>query len=184
MNSAVRHVRFNLHGNSLTKRVFDVIAQFPEGIAAHEIKDLLPEDNVGNAIFGTISALKMGGKILTAAKRKNPVTDHWVAAYTINENWNAGAPIMRKPAPAPIGIQANLDAAKATIAELQAWKAAAIARYPDLAVEPALLEARKRAAAVFKTDGDHLKATAIMAGKHDSTAIVRALFDAITEMQP
>lgn len=61
------------------------------------------------------------------------------------------------------------------LAELRAWKADAIARYPDLGVKPVVLEARKIVADVFGKE----KRDAIMRGEHDAGPAMKVAVSAL-----
>lgn len=59
------------------------------------------------------------------------------------------------------------------IADLIAWKEAAIKEYPDLAVKPEILEARKVLAKVFTDNGDKIKAAEARTGSLDNTTLMK-----------
>lgn len=59
------------------------------------------------------------------------------------------------------------------VAELEAWQTEAIRRYPDLAVKPEILEARRVIAEVYTQKGDKQKVIEAMAGKLDETALMQ-----------
>jgi len=59
------------------------------------------------------------------------------------------------------------------IADLIAWKDAAIKEHPDLAVKPEILEARRVLAKVFTDNGDKTKAAEARTGSLDNTTLMR-----------
>lgn len=89
--------------------------------------------------------------------------------YTLSD----GAPVKPKAIPLTSNVIRDLEA---RITELLAWKNAAIARFPDLGVDPIVLEARRIAAQAAPD-----QAADIAAGRRDGSAIIRALVIALTE---
>lgn len=72
------------------------------------------------------------------------------------------------------------DAAKAAIAELEAWKANAVARYPDLAVDPVLHKARELLAVAMAPLG---QAADVRDGMFDDTPAMTAIRAALRTSQ-
>lgn len=69
--------------------------------------------------------------------------------------------------------QATIDQLRARVAELEAWKADAIQRYPDLAVPPLLKKARDIVAAELRASDDINQAERVELGHCDTTLPVR-----------
>lgn len=65
------------------------------------------------------------------------------------------------------------------VAALRTWKQEALLRYPDLAVDPLILKARKIVADLLNKQGDIPRAKSVTAGQQDTTLIVRATFEAL-----
>lgn len=84
---------------------------------------------------------------------------------------------------APSGSKASLRGRvrqlEDEVATLRSWKTEALLRYPDLAVEPAVLQARKIVADLLKTNGDATRAADVQAGKSDTTLIMKATIAAL-----
>jgi hypothetical protein len=68
------------------------------------------------------------------------------------------------------------------LAELEAWKEAAMSRFPDLAVSPIVLKARKLVADEVRAGGDMLLANQIVEGKKDETLLVKVAIKALEEV--
>lgn len=169
-------------GNSFPKRVYDVIKQFPEGLIAAEIASLFPDEGgTKNLVFSTLNNMKGRKLIKVIGKRVSAETGYKCAVYGVDRAYDE-SPRSVSRVPTNKGLQARLDAANAKIAELEAWKSEAIQRFPDLAVGPALVAARKKVAAMFRSEGDSMKADAVMKGQHDNTPIVRLAASLIEEM--
>lgn len=86
--------------------------------------------------------------------------------------------IATKDAPKPITTDAGdkIRDLQAKVAELEAWKADAIARYPDLGIPPLLKRARQIAAKRFKSEPAH---SDIVSGRKDNSALILAIMDAL-----
>jgi hypothetical protein len=76
-------------------------------------------------------------------------------------------------------LKQTLDAALEQVANLQAWQEFAIKRYPDLAVKPEIMAARKIAQEYYEQRGDKQKASDIRAGKHDDAPFMHMILAAM-----
>lgn len=152
---------------SVNQKVVDAIRSIPE-MCRSEIIFLL-SDVSQKQVSNAISRMVHKGQ-LAVTEKPNPAErgPRVVQAYT----WVGNQKAKRQPVTDPVvGL-------KARIAELEAWKADAIARFPDLATDPVVLEARKIAAAEFDTDP--AMRDAILAGRKDECAIMRAVTAALS----
>jgi len=176
-------IQFNRDGRPLAPRVLDVLAQFNEGLLASEAKELFPNEGNPNAVYAALSLLKSQGAVKVTGKRISPLSGKLssVFAATGKPAIELGRARPRK-SPTNIGMVARLDAANSKIAALEAWQADAIKRFPDLAVDPAVIQARKRVAAMFRADGDSMKADAALSGQMDNTPIMRAVTATIEDL--
>jgi len=180
----------NPTGQPLVNRLYDAIAQFPEGLTCAELYDLFPDEGYKNAVFAAISAMAKCGVLKRHGERTSPKSGRLVSVYITAKpmsefRWITGGAKSKgnvRNLPTPPAIAARLDEANATIATLEAWKADAIKRFPDLAVDPAIITARKKVAALYRADGDNMKASAVIAGQHDHTPIMRAVASVIEDM--
>lgn len=69
--------------------------------------------------------------------------------------------------------QQNQQSISAELEQLRAWKAAAIKRFPELAVREETLSARKIAAAYFRKSGDTGRAQKIERGELDNSPVIQ-----------
>ena len=66
------------------------------------------------------------------------------------------------------------------VKDLTAWKAAAIAKHPDLApADPLLLKAREIAAQISTNNRNHVMASRVLEGAYDNTDVVQAALAAL-----
>lgn len=72
-------------------------------------------------------------------------------------------------------LECRIDKLKSDIAVLEAWKASAIAQHPELGVDPTVIEARRKVAAIFSGKGLELKAQLVLSGEMDSSDAMRAV---------
>lgn len=169
---------------SFDERVLDTLAHFPEGLSHDELKSLFPEVRT-NGVHAALYNLRVGECAHVIKMRDRDVgrpEKIWAATGRAYEDRNRGRDKMKARKPTSIAIDARLSDALAKIAELEAWQAHAIARYPDLAVEPAIIEARKRVAAILRETGDTSGADQVMHGNRDHTPIVKAVAATIRDL--
>ena len=79
---------------------------------------------------------------------------------------------------------ALVDGLKQRIAELEQWKTTAIARFPDLGIDPIVLNARQIVSAELRStndSGDRNAADAIMAGQRDNVLAMRLVIKMLEE---
>ncbi|MFZ9627302.1 MAG: MarR family transcriptional regulator [Burkholderiaceae bacterium] len=82
-------------------------------------------------------------------------------------------------------LTAEVDRARDRLVEADAWKAAAIAKYPDLApVDPLLAKAREIAAQLFAVQGNNDAAARITTGEYDTIDAVQAALVALRSVAP
>ncbi len=142
--------------------VIEIVANLP-GITRAEVIDLMPHEPKIN-IDRNLSYLTKNGRITRSAERP---FKHYPPAHGVE-----------LPAPKVVPIaSARIRELEATVADLQAWKAMALARFPDLAVEPIILQARRIAAEAAPEHADQ-----IAKGLKDSSPIIRAVVMALAEV--
>lgn len=131
-----------------------IVSQYP-GLTAAEIETLL--DKPAGTISNRLHAARKAGLIR--------------AEKTVELN----KPLRYYPADgkpdAPFKRSNTLQRKEARIKELEAWKADAIARFPELGVDPKLLAARRRLAE-FYSEADR---AAVLAGEFDNSIAMRVL---------
>lgn len=81
------------------------------------------------------------------------------------------------PKPSQFAVAVVSEDLKAQVRELEEWKTLALARFPDLAVEPAMLQARKIFAEQYKSDPHVVRD--IMGGAKDTSPAIRAIVAAL-----
>lgn len=164
----------NHQGQTLAKRVYDILVQFPEGLTSAELTDLLPEvKGGGDAISSILTNLKSSGVVKVTGSRPSTRSTKILAVHSVAKDYSEHN--YKKPAkttPTAAGLQARLSEALSKIEALEAWKADAIKRFPILGVEPSLAEARERVAAFFRENGDPERSKEIQAGLRDKSPMV------------
>jgi hypothetical protein len=118
-----------------------------------------------------------GKKVVTM---KNGVPKY-VPTYALSSNPTPNVVKMKRKAPTEAALHMQIKQLNAQIAELEAWKRDAIARYPDLAVDPVVLKARKLVAEEVRAGGDHTLADQIARGVKDETLMMRVTIKALEE---
>lgn len=91
----------------------------------------------------------------------------------------AGAESARAPVAADIVELAEIEALKAEIAELRAFKARVHAAFPDFETDPTLLKARRIGYHALMDEGNNDGADSVVIGEADNTAFVRAIVAAL-----
>lgn len=164
---------------TIQHEVLEAVRLLKDDATFPKVCELLPERSKGT-ISSALFALRAAGEI-TAEKI---LGSHGTAfRYSINPNPvpARAKPKRRTPQPTSAGWQARLDAAKAQIAELEAWKQQAIARHPDLAVDPRILRARKIVANVLRKHNNDAHALSVERGEKDETPIMWATLEAMED---
>lgn len=79
----------------------------------------------------------------------------------------------------PAGEASEIERLNQRIAELEAWRADALSRYPDLGVPAEVLSARKLVAEQLREDGDVDGAKRVLSGQRDRTVLIRVAIRAL-----
>lgn len=77
---------------------------------------------------------------------------------------------------------AELEKIKQELQELLKWKAKALVRFPDLLVEPEVLEARVKAADILKEKNRHAEAEDVLAGKLDHIPLMKSMISLVESL--
>ena len=168
--------------NELRGEVLEIIREMP-GLTSTEIATLLPHRNK-ITVATTVFRLKNEGIVETTDKKAIVGKDgkpKSVPIYTLSANPTPNVVKMKRKAPTEAALHIQIKQLTTQIAELEAWNRDAIARYPDLAVAPTILKARKLVAEEVRAGGDHGLAEQIMAGSKDTTLMVRVAIKALEE---
>jgi hypothetical protein len=135
------------------EEILEVIRNMP-GCSMGEIKELVSFGS--DSVSSRLTTLKAKGMVRHEGKKYYPGD----GKPPIPKKLQAKAPI------ATMSMRTELD-------ELRAWKAAAIAKYPDLGVSPELKAAREAAIAYYKKIGDNNRANSVKAGELDNTPVIQ-----------
>lgn len=150
-------------------------------VTVAEIAQLMPHTNSSN-LAAHLCHLENKG-LVSSERIDNPkgrARGHRsVKRYTIGGTPRAKPHKLKSPTPKAQAF--NDSELRGKIAELEAWKASAIARYPDLGVDPDVLAARKIVHKMLIESHERNLAADVIAGKKDETMLVRAVVAALTE---
>lgn len=140
--------------------VVEIVENLP-GITSAEVLALMPHEPKVN-IHRHLSYLAKIGRITRRVERP---FKHFPGS---NE----------KPKPKAIPLASTrIHDLEAKIAELQQWKAMAIARFPDLAVDPVVMQARRIAIEAAPEYKDEIER-----GRRDNSALIRGIVIALTQV--
>lgn len=147
-------------------------------VTAQEVIQLMPHAS-RQQVYARLNTLEGRGKI-SSEKVPDPKDDRRkVNRYSYGGEPRAKA--HKRKVPTNQAQVINAADYRAKIAELEAWKADAIARFPDLAVDPDTIRARKIVHKMLIDSGDRNLAADVLAGKKDETMLVRACVAALSE---
>ncbi len=171
-----------VQSNDTQAEVLEIIREMP-GVTSTEIISLMPHRSKA-AITSMVFWLKNKGIIEASGKKaftaKNGDTKH-APTYTLSSNPTPNIVKMKRKAPTEAALHMQIKQLVNTITELEAWKRDAISRYPDLAVDPTVLKARKLVAEEVRAGGDHTLADQIARGLKDETLMMRVTIKALEE---
>jgi len=163
---------------SVKAELREVIANLP-GITLPDIRELMPHVNT-STLTARLQALYLEGEVL---RQKVPPTEairgrKYMYAYSINPDPKPVAHTTRNNTPSAAAYEDRIAKLKERIAELEAWRAGAIQRYPDLDVDPVILEARKIVAEELQAT-DSVMAKSVLAGQKDNILPMRVTIAAL-----
>jgi len=147
-----------------------VLKELPN-LTNQEICELLPQHNP-LTVRKRIQIMEARNQLLVTPRPRPAGSKGRATLKTYDVNPTPG----KKQPTKPLTNDA-ISELKAKVAELEAWKSQAIARYPDLAVDPAVLRARQLVAKRF-TNGE---AQAIMRGDWDAKPIMQVVLEAFED---
>lgn len=164
--------------------ILDILQTMP-GLCCEEITALIE----GNVPYGTISATLSGLEelgLLRSEKEAAPRAPgkHRRRLYSIRNEGEPATPPSNRRAETVTLASSEYERLREEVADLKAqlraaaaWKADAIARHPDLAVDPLVLEARQIVAEQDDTTAD--VRDAVLAGRHDDSRMVRIVVETL-----
>jgi hypothetical protein len=162
------------------KAILSALTHFP-GATTREIVDLLGNIELAPAV-NIINQLYTQGHIFKNGTKPYVGTNGILyKPYTYAVSDTPIIPKPKKPA-AKDTTDSNVPASlTARIAQLEAWKSDAIARYPDLAADPIVLKARRLVADEVRASGDDTLADRISMGRKDDGLLMRVVIKALEE---
>lgn len=180
----IKSMEFVTDKRKTRDEVLEIVREMP-GLTTNEIHALMPHTSRA-ALNSMVTYLTARGDILrTEGKqemgpkgiaRRNPT-------YAISSNPTPKAVKHKVKEPSTTALHATIKELHDKIADLEAWKQAAIARYPVLGVPPIVARARKLVAAEVRAGGDNALADQIIAGAKDATLMVRVAIKALEESE-
>jgi DNA-binding PadR family transcriptional regulator len=162
--------------------ILEIIKSFPN-ITSTEIAEFIPTVK-RVTIMSALSNLRDEGVVeVTGVK----TTKNDVRTYNLNTYALATGAEKTAPAPTPAAavtestaaLHAQIHSLKAALYELELWKQEAVARYPDLTVDPIVLKARRLVANEVRDSGDHNLADRILSGMKDDGLMMRVTIKAM-----
>ncbi len=162
--------------------VLEIIREMP-GVTGNEIVALMPHVTPA-AVRSMITYLKARGDVVVSGKKE----ESWGTdgtrhnpTYALSEDGKPPVKPLKHKEPSSAALHATIKSLQDTISDLEEWKRNAIVRFPDLAVDPVVLRARKLVAAEVRAGGDNALAEQIMLGTKDATLMVRVTVKALEE---
>lgn len=172
------------HNGNTRAEVLEIIREMP-GLTSSEIASLMPHKNKVT-VASTVFHLKQEGVIEVSGKKDTVSKDGRpkpILTYTLSTNPTPNVIKMKRKAPSEAALHMQIRELQQQITELQAWKAKAVEQYPDLAVEPVVLKARKLVAAELRASGDTSLAHHVEVGDKDTTLMMRVAIKALEEVE-
>lgn len=150
---------------------FDTFKAFPEGLADFEFSSLLDGTTEKAHSSALLSLFVKEGLADKVGVKVNPATGNNATVYRHNGRdfsqriHEARAPTRKRRGPFDDEVK-----------QLRAWKRAAIERFPELGIEPVILEARAKVASILRVDGgDEAKAAMVECGELDNSDMMRVV---------
>lgn len=172
------------HNGSTRAEILEIIREMP-GLTSTEIATLMPHKNKAT-VASTVFSLKNEGVIEVSGQKEVAIVTGGskpVPVYVLSTNPTPNVVAMKRKAPSEAALHVQIKELKEQIAQLEAWKAKAIAEYPNLAVEPVVLKARKLVAAELRASGDASLAHHVEVGDKDTTLMMRVAIKALEEVE-
>ena len=169
---------------TVREKVFEVVRAMP-GLTAREIATLVPDARY-SAVTQVLCIYSAKGELLQEQK-DNPAYSSsnrarkTISIYSVNPCPKPVARKMKLREPTAAGFHANMAALRDRVAELEQWKAAAIARFPDLGVDPVIIAARRLVAKQANMTDRHL-ADEVMAGRRDNVLAMQVAIEALSQI--
>lgn len=144
---------------SMRDEVLEVVREMP-GLKSGQIVDLMPHAKK-QSVYAMLNKLMMQGIVV-----KNNGCFTMVVGDPV-------PPVRKRSSFAEVVSAATIDSLRAQVRELEAWKADALKRFPDLAVSELVRKARDIVADEVLVCGDTKSADDIRAGRRDTALPMR-----------
>lgn len=159
------------------KEIMDTLRMMPNR-TGQELMDALPHIK-RSTMYSALSTLRNNDSIIVSGRDPQFLGADGEPTKMINRYSATDTPFPKRKPPKRHGYKGIANALKEQVAELQRWKANAIKQYPDLAVPPSVLKARKIAADEVATAGDSALADQIRRGDQDNSLVMRVTVKAL-----
>jgi hypothetical protein len=159
--------------------ILEVIRELPD-ITSRELYTFVPHIAKGT-VSSIIHNLKVRGVLVENGSKALPTLKgvRSYPAYRVSDNPVPPVPKLKNDKPTDAALQMRIDELSRQVCELAAWKTDALARYPDLAVDPIVLKAREIVAAELRATGDNALADLVMSGAKDNAMLVKVTITAL-----
>lgn len=173
------NVMSKIRPNTRKEEVFNTLGLHPNS-TTKELAGLMPHHSIDN-ISHAISSMAAKNLVFVTGKKREEgpsgrITTH--SAYSVKYK-KADKDAAPQPIPRPELFNSLIETLETEIAVLAQWKEAALLRYPDLEVDPLVLEARALLAAEAEAQGSIMASQAYITGNRDHTVAVQALVKAL-----
>lgn len=155
--------------------IIEIIREMP-GVTTHDISELMPHVK-RRTIIPTLSYLFAKGEVTREELRSE--NNRKMFKYFINPDPKPVAREPKRKQPTEVAWHARVAELEAEISELRAWKRAAIERFPDLDVDPIVIEARKIVAEETRAT-DPALADQVLRGLKDNMLPMRVTIAALS----
>jgi len=166
------------------EEVLEIIRELP-GSTSAEIRALMPHRKRA-LVASMLSYLKKRGIIEVSGRKSVAVGDgkmRRIEAYRISDNPTPKFARRARTTPSEAALHELIQALNKQLDDLHAWKTKAIARYPDLMVDPTVAKARKLVAAELRAGGDVVSARHVEKGDRDDALVMRVTIKALEEAE-
>ncbi len=147
---------------------FDAFSAFAGGLACFEFIELMDSKEDKRCASARLSQFVKEGLAERRGLRRNPGTGLDCVAY-IPTGRRFSERILEDRDPRRKRRRPTTDELKT----LRRWKADAIARFPELGVDPLILRARKQVASILRDEGSEAKAALVERGELDDGETMR-----------
>lgn len=153
------------------EQVFDIVRSFEEGLTCFKLVQLIDKSSTVKQPSALLSQLVKAGLVVKRGYRSNPSTGYSGTVYVATgKQFSKRKQEQRshtRKRHSPLSAEVKELRRLLSIADVR-W-AAALERFPDLAIEPALLAGRAKLAEIFRADGNETKAVLAERGKLDES---------------